>query len=115
MRTNTYTYSEMINIASMPNDAFMMQFRGKTIDSMMRVCRLIRISLAQFSRNNKDKLNVQLDIVNKAQILENYCRPYIYKKHFINIVAKYPNDTPERHKELTTVHTEKTMKKYTLY
>lgn len=114
MRTDTYSLNELIQIATMDNGFFYLQIQRKTIDANMRFCMLLRKSLTELNKKIKN-LDIELAIVNKAQIVENFCRPHIYRKHFINIAAKYPNDTEERHKELAKEKTEKTVAKYTLY
>lgn len=113
MRTDTYTFRELINIAIMDNDMFRQQLWKRSIDECMRFCRLLKMSLAE--HNKKIDLSTQMDVIQKAVIIENYCRPNIYRKHFINIAAKYPRETPERHKELAKDKTEKTIRKYVNY
>jgi hypothetical protein len=57
-------------------------------------------------------MDTQMSIIQKCQWIETHCRPHIYQKHLLNIMAKYPKETNERYKELAKEKTEKTIRKY---
>lgn len=111
MRVNVYSDKEMFMLAAMDDNVFMNSVFGKSIDSALRLRKLMQQSLTEFSKKHKDLKNVQMAIVHKCMMIERYARPYIHKKHLINLMMKYPHETEIRYKELAKDLTEKTFMK----
>jgi len=80
------------------------------INAGMQWRKNLQASLYQHKKNLD--FNTQMKIVEVTMTIERYCRPYIWRKHFINIRAKYPEISHQKCKNLANDKTEKTIKKY---
>ena len=111
-RIETYSLDVIITISKQTDEKIINTIKQYgSINGAMEWRRSLQASLVRHRKNIPD-MNVQMDIVDKILLIERYCRPFIYKKHFINARSKYPMATDQKIKSIANDRTEKTIKKY---
>lgn len=111
MSGQTYTIQELRSLCGMSDRDIICKIKALGINNCMEYRRIMQRSL---KLNNKVlSMDEQMRIVQVTQVVEKYCRPYIFKKHYANVVDKYGNSiTPQKAKNMANDLTEKTIRKY---
>lgn len=112
MRTQIYSFVELMQISNYSYLQVSCLMKNKSIDEKMKFRRLLQKSLSHY--NKRMEINDQMRIIAITMQIERMCRPVI-KKHFINLLlVKYPElkHNARRLDLLSNDKTEKTIKKY---
>lgn len=106
----TFTLPVLLEISKYSDNKIINKIRNNGINNSMEWRKALQRSLAH--HNKSMDLGTQMQIVHITQTLERYCRPHIYKKHWVNIRLKYPEITEQKVKNLANDKTERTILKY---